>query len=58
MHIIKKRRLELELSQSAVAAMCEITQPQLSNIETGKNKANTVTLERIAKALEIEITLS
>jgi transcriptional regulator with XRE-family HTH domain len=58
MHIIKKRRLELQLSQEAVAKMCKITQPQLSNIETGKNKANTVTLERIAKALEIEITLS
>ena len=58
MHIIKKRRLELELSQQAVAVLCGITQPQLSNIETGKNKANTVTLERIAKALEIEITLS
>jgi len=58
MHIIKKRRLELELTQQEVAKLCGITQPQLSTIERGKNKANTATLERIAKALNIEITLS
>jgi len=58
MHIIKKRRLELELTQQEVAKLCGITQPQLSTIEQGKNKANTATLERIAKALNIEITLS
>jgi transcriptional regulator with XRE-family HTH domain len=55
MNIIKKRRLELELSQQAVAVMCGITQPQLSKIEAGKNKANKATLERIANALKLEI---
>lgn len=51
---LKARREELDLSQTDVAARCEITQPHLSLLERGIINPQVATVFILAKALNIE----
>lgn len=50
---IKKIRLEKNISQTELAAAAEMSQPFLANVENGKKEPSTMTLIRIANALNI-----
>lgn len=50
---IKKIRLEKNISQTELAAAAEMSQPFLANVENGKKEPSTMTLIRIANALDI-----
>jgi transcriptional regulator with XRE-family HTH domain len=54
---IKTARLSANLTQSQLAALTGITQPQLSKIERGLVTPSTVTIQKITRALKIKITL-
>lgn len=51
---LKRIRKSLNLSQDEVAANCDITKPNLSNIENGKKDFVFTTLLEIARGLGIE----
>ena len=53
---IKKVREAKELSQKQVAMMIDMDQSQYSKIEKGKTDPTTSTLEKICKALNIELS--
>lgn len=50
---IKKIRLDKNISQTELAAAAEMSQPFLANVENGKKEPSTMTLIRIANALNI-----
>lgn len=50
---IKRIRLEKNISQTELAAAAEMSQPFLANVENGKKEPSTMTLIRLAKALDI-----
>lgn len=52
---IKKRRLELDLSQERLAELADLHPNYISLIERSKCNISIVTLEKLAKALEEEI---
>ncbi len=52
---IKKRRLELKMSQKAMGKEAGITQVFVSRIETGKAEVCLGSLQAICKALDISI---
>lgn len=54
---IKELRNEKKLSQDQLAALADITQSALSNIEKGRKKAHPTTLEKISKALGVPLSL-
>jgi transcriptional regulator with XRE-family HTH domain len=54
---IKAARLTANLTQKQLAALTGITQPQLSKIERGIVTPSTVTIQKITRALKIQITL-
>jgi len=51
---IKLERVKKNMTQKDLAEKANLYQSHVSLIESGKMKANQSTLERIAKALEIE----
>lgn len=55
MHIgerVKRRRLELGLTQAELACLAGVTQPKLSNLERGVEGGATIkTAKRLARAL-------
>lgn len=51
---MKKRRLELGLTQKEVAKMAGLTRANYSHIETGKRDLNLDQMIAIAKALKID----
>lgn len=51
---IKELRKSRKLSQERLSELADIAQNSLSNIETGDNFFTAETLEKLAKALEIE----
>ena len=52
---LKALRGKLGLSQDAVAARCDLTKGNLSNIENGKKDFQFTTLLEIAKGLGVEV---
>ncbi|MDR3596442.1 helix-turn-helix transcriptional regulator [Clostridium sp.] len=52
---IKKKRIEKKLKQYEVAKLADMSNTFLSDIETGRSAPALKTLEKIAKALEIDI---
>lgn len=53
---IKKIRVELNLSQSAVAERADISQTQLSKMELGQCDATTGVASAVARALGVELS--
>ncbi len=51
---LKSIRERLDLSQDEVAANCDVTKGNLSNIENGKKDFHFTTLLEIAKGLRIQ----
>ncbi len=52
---VKQLRLEKGLSQEKFAHLADIDRTYISSIEKGERNVSIVVVERIAKALEIEI---
>jgi transcriptional regulator with XRE-family HTH domain len=55
--IIKKRRLELSLSQQDVSEMSEVALRTVNALESGNSSVNMKNLEAVADVLGLEITL-
>jgi len=53
---IQRIRREKGLSQEEVAHLAEIHQTYLSGVETGKRNPSILVVERIAKALSVDIS--
>lgn len=53
---IEKIRREKDLSQEEVAHRADIHQTYLSGVETGKRNPSILVVERIAKALGVEVS--
>ena len=53
---LKELRVTKNLSQSELADMVSVDKSYISNIENGKTNPTTLTLEKIATALKIEIS--
>ncbi|OME79583.1 hypothetical protein BK120_21640 [Paenibacillus sp. FSL A5-0031] len=53
---IKNLRVGKDLTQLEVAVLANITQPYLSEIETGKTKPSLDVLERLSRALNVSIS--
>ncbi len=52
----RKKREELEMSQSELAAQLGVRVATVSDFETGKTAISSNTLDRILEALEINLT--
>lgn len=52
---IKKKRIEKNLKQYELAKLADMSNTFLSDIETGRSSPAIQTLEKIAKALEMDI---
>ena len=52
---IRKERLKRNLKQCELAAKAKISNSYLSDIEVGRTDPSLKTLERIAKALEMDV---
>ncbi len=53
---IREKRMEKNLSQDKLAAMCEMEKANLSRIETGKTNTTILTLRKISKALVVKLS--
>jgi putative transcriptional regulator len=53
--VIKQLRNEKGWSQGQLAVYSETSQPTVNQIETGKRNPSTETLEKLARALEVEV---
>lgn len=53
--VIAKRREELSLSQTALAQLAGITQPDLSRLEQGKLNPTYSTIKRVMSALQLRM---
>ena len=53
---VRELRLEKGLSQEAFAHLADIDRTYISSIERGERNVSIVVVERIAKALDVEIT--
>jgi transcriptional regulator with XRE-family HTH domain len=53
---VKELRLEKGLSQEAFADLAELDRTYISSIEKGERNVSIVVIEKIAKALNTEIT--
>ena len=53
--IIKKRRLEMGLSQNKLAKLVGITQPFMNEIESGRKSPSVEVLIKICKELDIQM---
>jgi len=52
---IRKVRLDKNLAQHKLAAMCDFEKASMSRIEAGKTNPTILTLRKISTALEIDI---
>ena len=53
---IRQLRQEKHLSQEAFADMCELDRTYISSIEKGKRNVSIISLEKIANALNINLS--
>jgi transcriptional regulator with XRE-family HTH domain len=53
---IKQLRQEKHLSQEAFAELCELDRTYISSIEKGKRNVSIINLEKIANALNINLS--
>jgi transcriptional regulator with XRE-family HTH domain len=53
---VKELRLEKELSQEAFAHLADLDRTYISSIEKGERNVSIIVIEKIATALNIEIT--
>jgi transcriptional regulator with XRE-family HTH domain len=53
---IKELRLKKKISQIELAALCNFEKASMSRIESGKTNITLLTLRKISKALNVEIT--
>lgn len=53
--IIRKKRMQLNLTQQQLADQSEITQAHISRIESGEYNPSSVTICKLAKALDIPV---
>lgn len=56
-HALKKRRIELCLTQTEVAQRANLTQKTVSRIENGRDHGSFISILTLAKALQMEIEL-
>ncbi|MCE2593973.1 helix-turn-helix transcriptional regulator [Motilimonas cestriensis] len=52
--LVKKRRLEQNLSQEQLALSCDLDRTYISSIERGKRNVGLLNIIKIAKALNVE----
>ena len=55
MNNIKGIRIEKNMTQTELSRIAQISQPYLHDLENGNRGAKRETLERIAKALNVEV---
>lgn len=53
---VRARRLRLGLSQEALAALADVSRTHVSEVERGTANVSILTLERLAKALNVELS--
>jgi transcriptional regulator with XRE-family HTH domain len=53
---IKEIRLKKEMTQNELAILCNFEKASMSRIESGKTNITVLTLRRISKALDVEMT--
>ena len=53
---MKKVRAKKKLSQGALARLLEVDKGYISNIENGKKNPTLATIQRLAKALSVDIS--
>ena len=53
---IKELRLSKEMTQNELATQCEFEKASMSRIEAGKTNITILTLHKISKALDVDIT--
>jgi len=53
---IKELRVAREMTQNDLATQCDFEKASMSRIEAGKTNITILTLHKISRALEIEIT--
>jgi transcriptional regulator with XRE-family HTH domain len=53
---IKELRLKREMTQNELSIQCNFEKASMSRIESGKTNVTVLTLRRISKALDVEIT--
>jgi len=52
---IRKKRIELQLSQEKLGEICDIHRTYIGAIERGEKQITVVTLNKIARALNLQI---
>lgn len=55
-HAIKRRRSDREMSQAALAERLNLSTQQVQKYEAGQNRVAATTLNRIAGALNVEVS--
>jgi len=53
---IKQIRAEKKMSQINLAAKCDFEKASMSRIESGKTNSTILTLRKISKALEVDVS--
>ncbi len=54
-NVVRRRRIELDLTQQELAERSGITQAHISRIERGEYNTSSVTICKLAKALNIPV---
>lgn len=54
--MVRRRRMELDLTQKELAERSGITQAHISRLENGEYNTSSVTICKLAKALDIPVT--
>lgn len=52
---IKSIRLQKKIRQNVIAMRCDFSKGSYSNIEAGKRNVTVLTLDKIAKALDVKV---
>jgi transcriptional regulator with XRE-family HTH domain len=52
---IKEARRKRQMTQLALAVLCQFEKASISKIESGKRNISILTLEKISQALDVEI---
>jgi len=53
---IKRRRLDVGLSQDALAAICDVSRSYLGQVERGEVSITVTLLEQVAKGLNVTLS--
>lgn len=53
---IKEARRKRQMTQLALAVLCQFEKASISKIESGKRNISILTLEKISQALDVEIS--